>query len=68
MNSTVLSGLFALIGTALGWVLGEVGVGWRSSAERRRASEADADARMLNVARVALAFSEAPGIWSRSML
>jgi hypothetical protein len=58
MNSAVLSGLFELIGTALGWVLGEVGVGWRSSAERRWASEADADARVLNVARVALAFSE----------
>jgi hypothetical protein len=30
MSDVVVSGLFAVIGTALGWGLSEAGAGWRS--------------------------------------
>ena len=58
MNEAVVSGSFAIIGTALGWVLSEVGAGWRDLVQRRRAEKADATARVLDTARAAVAVGE----------
>jgi hypothetical protein len=58
MTDAVVSGSFAIIGTALGWVLSEVGAGWRGYAERRRADQAEATARVFDAARTAVAISE----------
>ena len=58
MSNAIVSGLFAIIGTTLGWVLSEAGAGWRSYAERRRAEQAEATARVLDAARTAVAISE----------
>jgi hypothetical protein len=51
MNEAVVSGGFAIIGTALGWALSEVGAGWRDLVQRRRTEQADANARVLDAAR-----------------
>ena len=53
-----MSGSFAVIGTALGWVLSEAGAGWRSFTERRRAEQSEATARMLDAARTAVGIGE----------
>jgi hypothetical protein len=58
MNSAVVSGLFAVVGTTLGWVLSEAGAGWRGFAERRRMQKAEAAARVFEAARVAVAICE----------
>jgi hypothetical protein len=58
MSDAVVSGLFAVIGTALGWGLSEAGAGWRSRAERRRAEQAEATARVFDAARTAASISE----------
>jgi hypothetical protein len=58
MSSAVVSGLFAVVGTALGWVLSEAGAGWRSFAERRRARQIEATARVFDAARIAVAICE----------
>jgi hypothetical protein len=58
MNEAVVSGSFAIIGTALGWVLSEVGAGWRDLVQRRRTEQADATARVLDTARAAVAVGE----------
>jgi len=58
MTDAVVSGSFAIIGTAVGWVLSEVGAGWRGFAERRRAHQAEAAARVFDAARTAVAISE----------
>lgn len=58
MSSTVVSGLFAVIGTTLGWVLSEAGAGWRSFAERRRVRQIEATARVFDAARIAVAICE----------
>jgi hypothetical protein len=58
MSDAVVSGLFAVIGTALGWGLSEAGAGWRSLAERRRAEQAEATARVFDAARTAVGISE----------
>jgi len=58
MSDAVVSGLFAVIGTALGWGLSEAGAGWRSLAERRRAEQAEATVRVFDAARTAASVSE----------
>jgi hypothetical protein len=58
MNEAVVSGSFAIIGTSLGWVLSEVGAGWRDLVQRRRTEQADATARVLDTARAAVAVCE----------
>jgi hypothetical protein len=58
MGSAVVSGLFAVIGTALGWRLSEAGAGLRSRAERRRAEQAEATARVFDAARAAASIAE----------
>jgi hypothetical protein len=58
MSAAVVSGLFAVIGTALGWGLSEAGAGLRSRAERRRAEQAEATARVFDVARTAASIGE----------
>jgi len=58
MSDAVVSGLFAVIGTALGWGLSEAGAGWRSLAERRRAEQAEATARVFDAARTAVDIGE----------
>jgi hypothetical protein len=58
MSDAVVSGLFAVIGTALGWGLSEAGAGWRSLTERRRAEQAEATARVFDAARTAVGISE----------
>jgi hypothetical protein len=58
MSDAVVSGLFAVIGTALGWGLSEAGAGWRSLTERRRAEQAEATARVFDAARTAASISE----------
>lgn len=58
MSDAVVSGLFAVIGTALGWGLSEAGAGWRSLAERRRAEQAEATARVFHAARTAVGIGE----------
>jgi hypothetical protein len=58
MNAAVVSGLFAVIGTALGWGLSEIGAGWRSRAERHRAEQAEAKARVFDAARTAVSVGE----------
>jgi hypothetical protein len=58
MSNTVASGLFAVIGTALGWVLSEAGAGWRSLAERRRVRQIEATARVFDAARTAVGICE----------
>ena len=58
MSNTVVSGLFAVIGTALGWVLSEAGAGWRSFADRRRVRQIEATARVFDAARTAVGICE----------
>jgi len=58
MSAAVVSGLFAVIGTALGWGLSEAGAGLRSRAERRRAEQAEATARVFDAARTAASIGE----------
>jgi hypothetical protein len=58
MSSTIISGLFALIGTTLGVALSEVSRGWRSSVEQRRVKQIEATARVFDAARIAVAFCE----------
>ena len=58
MNNTVVSGLFILIGTTLGWVLSEVGASWRTFAEQRRVKQIEATARVFDAARIAVALCE----------
>lgn len=48
MSNTIVSGLFAIIGTTLGWLLSEAGAGWRGYAERRRGEQAEATARVFD--------------------
>jgi hypothetical protein len=58
MSNVVASGLFAIIGTALGWVLSEAGAGWRNLVERRRTERAEAAARVFDAARTAVSIGE----------
>jgi hypothetical protein len=58
MSDVVASGLFAIIGTALGWVLSEAGAGWRNFVERRRTEQAEAAARVFDAARTAVSIGE----------
>jgi hypothetical protein len=58
MSGAVVSGLFAVIGTALGWGLSEAGAGLRSRAERHRAEQAEATARVFDAARTAASIAE----------
>jgi len=58
MSDVVASGLFAIIGTALGWVLSEAGAGWRNLVERRRTEQAEAAARVFDAARTAVSIGE----------
>jgi hypothetical protein len=58
MSDVMVSGLFAVIGTALGWGLSEAGAGWRSHTERRRAQQSEATARVFDAARTAVGISE----------
>jgi hypothetical protein len=58
MSNTVVSGLFVIIGTTVGWMLSEAGAGWRSFAERRRVKQVEATARVFDAARVAVAICE----------
>jgi len=48
LSDAVVSGLFVVIGTALGRGLSEAGAGWRSRVERRRVEQADWSTRGLS--------------------
>jgi hypothetical protein len=58
MSSAIVSGLFAIVGTTVGWALSEAGAGWRSVAERRREQQAEAAGRVFEAARIAVAICE----------
>ena len=50
VSDALVSGAFAVIGTALGWALSEAGAGWRRHAERQEAARAAADGRVFDAA------------------
>src|SRR5438046_2104352 len=58
MSNTIVSGLFAIIGTALGWLLRVAGAGLRTYTARRRAEQAEATSLVFDAARTAVAICE----------